>query len=92
MAGIGRNLAGVHGLSTMVHQTQNREYGEQEELKGISPRAKTKAKRAWRGPATRDGGRRRSYKIRRAIKHHIERKTNEGKHREVRNLNLKLGE
>ena len=31
-------------------------HGKQDELKGISPRAQSKTRRAWRGPATWDGG------------------------------------
>ena len=56
MAGPGRNLAGVRGLSDSEHQKQIQKYGETEGDKGISPRRFWSRGKTRNGPATRIGG------------------------------------
>jgi hypothetical protein len=49
-------LTGVRRLSATVHQIQNREYGEKQGDKGISPRRFWSRGKARNGPATKIGG------------------------------------
>lgn len=53
--GNGQNFARVGNFSDLVHDSIKQMHKKQEEFKGMSPRAQSKTRRAWRGPATRDG-------------------------------------
>ena len=74
------------GFGDLVQDLIKQKHGKQEELKGISPRAQSKARRAWRGPTTRDGGPDGSCTFGEAYEHPREEEYGRGRCRNIRNF------